>query len=319
MNANGELSPLLRDLEAIDDELSFEEHLQRAAEALEAFLTERADTLQCRTPILSTAGASPYLRLNGNLTGSSTGERSELLHTAVQLVNHHLSMVHDKLAIIRAARTGFHEFVHPLSHYMKSPLTAILGYSSLLEEELESGDIDEMRHYVRRIGENTKILVKMIDDLLYLSRLKKEPVETLTVPSLVHECMEEFGDSLSKKSMEVAIEDQLPPLVINREHGRTIFTQLIGNALRHSEQGQTIRIGIRDDEFFIADQGAGISNANLEKVFRVFFTTCGKDTRNTGAGLFTVKKILELYGGSIRVESSPGMGATFLFKLRSRA
>jgi signal transduction histidine kinase len=113
----------------------------------------------------------------------------------------------------------------------------------------------------------------------------------------------------------VKAEAGMPVIRINREQGRRIFTQLICNAARHSDPGSAVRVGYENGEFFIADRGCGICSNNLEKVFRIFFTTCSKESRHTGAGLFSVKKILELYGGEIRIESSPGQGTTVFFRL----
>jgi signal transduction histidine kinase len=154
----------------------------------------------------------------------------------------------------------------------------------------------------------------MVDDLLYLSRLGKLPVEELQIEQIVSGCTDCFGSILSEKNIHLHIEPGLPPLLMGPEHGDMVFYQLLSNALRHSEQNSVIRIGYRYDEYFIEDHGCGISDANLQKAFRIFFTTCGKDSRCTGAGLFTVKKILELYGGSIRLESTPGGGTTAYFR-----
>jgi signal transduction histidine kinase len=200
---------------------------------------------------------------------------------------------------------------------MKSPLTAILGYASLLEDELGSASDQEIRHYIRRIGDNTRILIDMIDDLLYLSRLKKEPTEILDVGELVRESLKTFSQLMARKKLRVTVQDPIPPLVMHPDHGKTLCTQLLSNALRHAFPGTAIRVSFEGEEYCIEDRGPGISRENLEKVFQIFFTTCSKDSGCTGAGLYTVRRILELYRGVVRIESSPGQGTSVLFSIGS--
>nr|NIQ18351.1 two-component sensor histidine kinase [Candidatus Aenigmarchaeota archaeon] len=72
-----------------------------------------------------------------------------------------------------------------------------------------------------------------------------------------------------------------------------------------------------DGEFYVQDEGSGIRRENLDKVFHIFFTTCDKDSNHTGAGLYITKKILELYDGSVRIDSKFGKGTQVFFKTNS--
>jgi signal transduction histidine kinase len=317
MTEYAKLVSLLDKLKNMAVERSFQECAAEAAEILHSFFSQKLKDAGGRTPQLEIREDSPYLNLENRDEALNREEDAALIETSLLFTNHHLRLLHDGITIretFEAAQQSFHEFVHPLSHYMKSPLTAILGYSSLLDEELDTADVEEIRHYIRRIGENTRILVKMVDDLLYLSRLGRLPAEKLQIEQIVSDCTDRFETILSEKNIHLRLEPGLPPLLMSPEHGGMVFYQLLSNALRHAENNSVIRIGYRYDEFFIEDHGCGISEANLEKVFRIFFTTCGKDSHCTGAGLFTVKKILELYGGSIRLESTPGGGTTVYFR-----
>jgi len=322
MSSSRNLSRLLTGLSEIGAGLPFEDHVSQAAERLRAFLADALGTRPQVTPHLCENKEYPYITNDRDRKVLLPSENQTLLDTALLLVNHHLELVRESMCIrdsvFETAQQNFHEFVHPLSHYMKSPLTAILGYSSLVEDELESASHEEIRHYVRRIGDNTRILVKMIDDLLYLSRLKREPMESLHIQELVAVSIEPFRELISAKDITIEVQEDAPPLVINPEHGRMIFSQLFSNAVRHTGSGTVIRIGYRGDEYFLEDQGPGISKDNLEKVFRIFFTTCSKDEGCTGAGLFTVRKVLEIYRGSVRLESTPGRGTTVFFKIATQ-
>jgi signal transduction histidine kinase len=306
---------LLRELRAIDGELSFEDQVTGAVKCLETYLSQTlGEELQTPLP-LDVQGEFPYVVLAGPI-GPPFRESVDM---ALQLVGHHLELVRQmqltRDSLFEAAQQNFHEFVHPLSHYMKSPLTAILGYASLLDDELDSVSDREIRHYIRRIGDNANILVDMIDDLLYLSRLKREKTEWLKVEELVKKSLEPYRELMAEKNLRVTVQEDTPPLNMDPGHGRTVLEHLMSNALRHAFPGTEIRVGFRGGEYFVKDQGPGISRDNLEKVFYIFFTTCGKDSGCTGAGLFTVRKILQLYRGEVRIESTPGQGTSVLFSV----
>lgn len=324
MNALQDLYQFIEALKGINTELGFEEQVQEAAARVSTFLkSEYTSSLDDGNQNdLPEHGLSitvqydyPYLSMAKPIAASSGRADISVQDTCILLANHYLQLVWKET---EKAQRSVHEFLHPLSHYMKSPLTAILGYSSLLEDELESTQDEEILHYIRRIGKNTKLLVKMIDDLLYLSRLNREDVEELPVSDIVAESMKSLEQLDSSRHVAIHVQEEIPSLLMNRQHALTLIGQLLSNAYNHTERDPSIHIGYRDDEFFIKDQGKGISPDNLGKVFRIFFTTCSKETGCTGAGLYIVKKILDMYGGSIRMESSVGRGTTVYFKTKTR-
>ena len=321
MNVTEHLHRFVQSLREIDANLSFEEQVEEAALRMCSHTSEVMPSVQTddskgsephRERPITVHNDYPYLRM-----GSGTAGATELCGSArdacLQLANHHLHLVRQER---ERAQQNVHEILHPLSHYMKSPLTAILGYASLLEDELQGTQDDEILHYIRRIGGNTKLLVRMIDDLLYLSRLNREDVEELHVSELVSESMTSLQQPKRRDNAGIHIQNPVPTILMNREHAITLFTQLLGNAYMYTPRDPAIQIGYRDNEFFIEDNGRGVSQDNLLKVFRIFFTTSSKETGSTGAGLYIVKKILDLYGGSIRMESSPGKGTTVYFRTK---
>ena len=319
MSAVIHLNRLLKDLRAIDGQLPLEEQLGRVKKCLESCLSAILEGNNGISIHLDLHDEPPYVVAAGPVDASLR----ETVDTALEVVGNHLDLLRE-LQITRDLhsendRRSAHEFIHPLSHHMKSPLTAILGYASLLEDELGSVSDQEIRHYIRRIGDNTRILIDMIDDLLYLSRLKKGPTEILDVGELVRENLKPFEELMARKKLKVSVQNSVPPLVMNPEHGKTLFTQLLSNALRHGSPGTAIRVGFEGEEYCIEDRGPGISRDNIEKVFQIFFTTCSKDSRSTGAGLYTVRRILELYRGTVRIESTPGKGTSVYFRTGSEA
>jgi signal transduction histidine kinase len=324
MNFTENLHRIAQSLSEIDTNLGFEEQVEEAALRLCSYIDtlmpsvrahESEDAGAQGEPPVSVHFDYPYLRMGKHVTTATEGDGCTR-EACLLLANHHLHLVHQER---ERAQQSIHEFLHPLSHYMKSPLTAILGYASLLEDELQNTRDEEIMHYIRRIDGNTKLLVKMIDDLLYLSRLSREDMEELSVSELVSEAMKSLHQRNAGGSVDIHIQDPVPNILMNKGHAVTLFTQLLGNAYRYAQQHPTVHIGYRNKEFFIEDNGKGISQDNLLKVFRIFFTTNSKETGSTGAGLYIVKKILDLYGGSIRIESSNGRGTTVYFRTKTKA
>ncbi len=214
-------------------------------------------------------------------------------------------------------------FIHAVSHYLKAPLTALLGFSSLLKEELEHfertpayktmGLSPDIGHYTNRIAENARLLDKMINDLILISRLKKGDTEPVPVDEVCRDVTDSLGALLYKKDISVEVEKGIPPAPVDREHLHHILYGLLSNAVKFSREKSVVFVGFSDGEYFVKDEGIGISNEIRDRVFTIFFTTCGKKSMCTGAGLYIVKKIVGLYGGRIRIASMHDRGTTVFF------
>jgi two-component system sensor histidine kinase ResE len=157
----------------------------------------------------------------------------------------------------------------------------------------------------------------MLNELLYISRLKRENEMLLRVEDIIDEAIATFNSLIMEKGITIEVRDDMGHLWMKRDHLLNIFTQLIDNALRHSAREKCLSVGCNDGEFYVQDEGSGIRRENLQKVFHIFFTTCDKDSNHTGAGLYITKKILELYDGSVRIESIFGKGTQVFFKTNS--
>jgi len=212
-------------------------------------------------------------------------------------------------------------FTHSVSHYMKAPITAILGFSSLLQEELVRIEHtikkvhirSEISHYSDRITENARLLEKMINDLVFTLRLKKGKAELIKIEEVCRDVINSLGNLFHKKNISVEVEKDMPPALAGREHLHYILSELLGNAAQFSREKSTIFIGFNNGEYFVRDEGIGISSEILDRVFTIFFTTRGKKSMCTGTGLYIVKRIVELYDGIIRIESMPNRGTTVFF------
>lgn len=219
--------------------------------------------------------------------------------------------------------TDIHSIIHALSHYMKAPITAILGFSSLLEEQMTSFEgadptgkkleLTEARHYTQRIAWNARLLEKMVNDLVFVSRLQKGHPAPVPTSRMCAEVIASYETRLKERSIKVVVQNGIPPVSVDPEHLRWLLAELLGNAISFSKSPSLIRIGFHNGEYFIRDGGTGIRQNILDRIFLPFFTTHGKNSMSTGTGLYIAKRITEMYGGRIRIESTPGSGTTVFF------
>lgn len=206
-----------------------------------------------------------------------------------------------------------------LVHELNTPLSVINSAAQLiLREEALSDFVKEM---VERISSETQRLSQLSRDLLSFSRRDEGKVGELNLAQLVKEVMTFLRYEAQRRSIRV-IEDldfRLPAVAADGNHLKQIFINLVMNALQAMEGGGTllVRTSMLDGdtvEAEIADTGAGIPAEAVEKIFEPFYTT-KKPGEGTGLGLFITRKIVELYGGTIKVRSMPGQGTTFFIRL----
>jgi signal transduction histidine kinase len=160
----------------------------------------------------------------------------------------------------------------------------------------------------------------LIDGILQYSRVGR--VREAPVEVKVDEVLRDVIDFIAPSpNVTITVENTLPSIVIEPTRIQQIFQNLLSNAIKYMDKPQCeIRIGcIAEGEhwrFSISDNGPGIESRHFEKIFQLFQTLAPRDrVESTGVGLTLVKKIVEMYGGNIWVESTPGEGTTFFFTL----
>jgi signal transduction histidine kinase len=222
------------------------------------------------------------------------------------------------------------EFLANMSHELRTPLNAILGYTELLVDKVY-GDLSEnIEEILQRIGQNGSHLLSLINDILDLSKIEAGQfsltLDDYSVSDVVQTVYTSMEALASEKNLVLTVD--LPenlPIGRGDEHRLIqVLMNLLGNAIKFTRKGE-INITVREvEESFlisVSDTGQGLSAADQDIIFKEFQQIDGSSTREndgTGLGLSIAKKLVEMHGGRIWVESELGQGAVFRFKIPVR-
>ncbi len=227
------------------------------------------------------------------------------------------------IAELEAKNTELERFTYTVSHDLKSPLVTITGFLSYLEKDARSGNFESFNKDVDRIKHAVQKMQDLLKDLLELSRigrLMNEPVE-INFGEIVKEALAILEGQIAPKHIIIEIVDN--GQMIRGDNIRLIeaIQNLIDNAVKFmgTQPNPRINIGsIMDAQgkpiFFVQDNGVGIEPQYLERIFGLF-NKLDANSQGSGVGLTIVKRIIEVHGGKIWVESIPGKGSTFYFTL----
>jgi PAS domain S-box-containing protein len=212
------------------------------------------------------------------------------------------------------------EFAYITAHDLKTPLRGIGTLAYWLSTDYADKFDEEGQKQVKMLAERAKRADKLVDSILRYSNAghDKEEDEQMDLNTTLPEIICEIEPP---ENIEITVENKLPVLMCQNTHISQIFQNIISNAIKYmdKEKGQ-IKVGCIDDggfwKFSIADNGPGIDHKYYKKIFKIFQTLSPSDeTESTGIGLSVAKKLVQLNGGRIWVESSPGEGCTFFFTL----
>lgn len=214
-------------------------------------------------------------------------------------------------------------FTYTVSHDLRSPLITIRGFTGLLEEDIQKNDTEKIARDLDRILAATQKMDALLKDLLNLSRIGRmvNPPETVSVTTIAQESVELLDAAIRNRGLSVVIDPGMPAVTVDRGRIREAVTNLVENAIKFmgSQPHPEIRIGVQYDGdqpvFFVRDNGIGIDTEYHERIFDLF-EKLNAQREGSGAGLAIVKRIIEVHGGRIWVESEgPGTGSTFFFTL----
>jgi len=215
-------------------------------------------------------------------------------------------------------------FSYSVSHDLKAPLRAMMGFANILSEDYASKLDDNGRRLIGVINDNVKKMEHLIEDLLKLAHLARQAMDVvdIDVTTLVQSVWQELREELFRdRSIEMSVKP-LPAARADLTLAKQIFTNLISNAMKftaHKEKA-VIEIGGYDKDgervYYVKDNGAGFDMKYEDKLFGVFQRLHGQDEfSGTGIGLAIVSNAVRRHGGKVWAEAEVGQGATFYFTL----
>jgi PAS domain S-box-containing protein len=221
---------------------------------------------------------------------------------------------------LESANEELKSFAYVVSHDLKAPLRAIGALADWLSHDYSDKFDNEGKEHMRLLVSRVHRMGNLIDGILQYSRVGR--VREALVAVDLNQVVQDVIDLISPPSnVTITIKHSLPILVTERTRIEQIFQNLFSNAIKYSDKPRCeIRVGCSAEgeywKFSVADNGPGIEARHFERIFHLFQTLAPRDRiESTGVGLTLVKKIVEIYGGSIWIESTVGEGTTFFFTL----
>ena len=231
--------------------------------------------------------------------------------------------VRERTAQLEAAVGELEAFSYSVSHDLRAPLRAIHGFTTILEHQLGNDLPDEAVHSLERIKAGAKTMGTMIDELLKLSRLGRQPLAHTTVDlsALAHEIVAELRSSDPEQDVDVSIQQGLR-VTGDEQLLRIALVNLLDNAFKFTRHTTNARVeisGAREDEnlsVHIRDNGAGFDPKYADRLFSPFQRLHAEsEFAGTGIGLTTVKRVIHRHDGSITASGALDRGASFSFTL----
>jgi len=222
------------------------------------------------------------------------------------------------------------EFLANMSHELRTPLNAILGYTELILDKIYGNVPEQIQEVLERVEQNGRHLLSLINDVLDLSKIEAGhltlSLNEYSMKEVVQTVVTAVESLAAEKNLELRV--TVSPEVAcgkgDEQRISQVLMNLVGNAIKFTEEGKVeVEARASNDTFVISvsDTGPGLSEADQQKIFEEFHQVDGSSTRKkggTGLGLSIAKRIVEMHGGSIWVESTLGKGSTFSFTLPIR-
>jgi signal transduction histidine kinase len=248
------------------------------------------------------------------------------LQVVAEAFNDMSSRLQDTIGEMERRNAELERFTYTVSHDLRSPLVTVLGFVGLLEQDIEAGHKQRALADLARIRAAAARMELQLRELLELSRVGRvtSALEDVPLRELAEEARQSLAVRLATAGVELRVADELPVLYGDRARLREVVQNLVDNAAKFmgSRKDPQILIGARSGTegsvCFVKDNGIGIDPKHHQRVFGLF-ERLDPSVEGTGIGLALVKRIVEVHGGQVWVESEGvGGGATFCFTIPPR-
>ncbi|MEE9196995.1 MAG: ATP-binding protein, partial [bacterium] len=251
-------------------------------------------------------------------------DRLERLAHELEVKNRELLIQNER--VLEANRLKS-QFLANMSHELRTPMNAIIGFTELVREDARVVLTTRQEDNLRKVSRNSNQLLNLINDILDLSKIEAGYMdvvpERVELADVVDAAWTTVQPLLKGKELnvETVLDSSVPPLLTDRNKLRQVLVNLLSNAIKFTPSGE-VRLTARSYdgrlELRVTDTGVGISKEDQEIIFDEFRQLDGTSTREvggTGLGLAISKKLVDLLGGAIALESEPGRGSTFIVNL----
>ncbi len=217
------------------------------------------------------------------------------------------------------------EFLANMSHELRTPLTSIIGFAELLDEEVFGSLNQKQKKYAKDIFDSGNHLLSLINDILDLSKIESGHMELDLDECDISEIVENVIEIMSERMRKAGVTchtsvENIDFACVDKRKIKQVLFNLISNAVKFTTEGGSIEVSVSDQDsmlqFSVKDEGVGIPREALGKLFREFFqvdSSLARRHEGTGLGLALCKRLVELHGGKIWVESKVGEGSNFYF------
>lgn len=253
------------------------------------------------------------------------GERVNSLVVEMHEINQQLKVESKNAMAASRLKT---DFLATVSHELRTPLNGIIGFSEALKEQMLGPLSSKQLEYIVHIDDNAKHLLDLINEILDLSKIEAGKMELALQPIDVQTFFDRSVGVIQElsraKGIELVVENYSAVATIMGDAKRLteIMNNLLSNAVKFTPSGGSIRVAIHDGDHAllvtVKDTGIGISAEGIEHVFTSFYqdtNAWNRQHEGTGLGLALTRKLIELHGGTITVDSVLGEGTTFTFSL----
>jgi len=257
----------------------------------------------------------------------AAGDGIDRLGAAVQLMSERMVRQVEQLHQGQALRL---ELLANISHDLRTPLASMQGYLEILLLKHASMPPEEQRSYLEIATRHGERLGRLITDLFHLSKLEAHElapqIESFSVAELVQDLVQKFRLAAEKRGLRVESVLSGQQFQVDGDIAmiETVLENLIENAMRNTPAGGRIRVEVEPGagrvHVRVADTGRGIAAEDLTRIFERYYhrdRSVAGETGGTGLGLAIVRRIVELHGGAVSVQSEPGKGTVFGFDLQA--
>ena len=259
---------------------------------------------------------------------------AKLAANDTQKLNDKLEIALKKAETASLAKT---RFLNNMSHDIRTPMNAILGYAQLMKDELKGKDLPETSEHLKKLQQSGSLLLSIINNVLDMAQIESGKMEIdenyARIEDIRQTLFEIFEDEAKKKNLALhyTINVEHEHILTDTTKVKEIFVNILGNAIKYTPPGGSVIMSV--DELpcnepgyiivrnRVSDTGIGMSEDFLTEIFEAFTreqNTTKSKIAGTGLGMSIVKKYVDLLGGTIEVESEPGKGSTFTVTLKHK-